>query len=497
MRPPAAVPASAVFIPSRHHLASAPARTITRLGTILLPLALLGCRELDLVAPPNSAASATAAALREAPIVLRGSVILPAGVMKHGYIGIVNGRILSVTEKQPDIPGATVVNTDGIILPGFVDVHNHVIWNVLQRWSPSRTFSNQPEWSGDPAFAPLRQAIDQLAPSHFCDMNAWGELRALVGGTTAIMATRPQPCVHGLVRNLDYNSGFYGTTELDREHIYNVAPDEFPPPSDPAGRAGFVAAAGYFIANPFYEALVMHVAEGTDAVAQEQFTFLQSQGLLNPKGVLIHGVSLGASDFQAMAAAGTALVWSPRSNLELYGVTANISAALDAGVEIALAPDWALTGSSNMLDELKVAARWNRMQLGGRLTDRQLVDMATSVAARAVGIHDEVGTIAPGLRADLLVVSGDLNDPLRAVIDAAAGDVQLVLIGGIPLYGARGLMAPFWAQGDLEKIALPDASKALASPAAGIVASQVAARLAAALLGQGASLAPLTESIRR
>src|SRR5215213_11696328 len=153
LRPPAAVPASAVFIPSRHHLASAPARTITRLGTILLPLALLGCRELDLVAPPNSAASATAAALREAPIVLRGSVILPAGVMKHGYVGIANGRILSVSEKQPNIPGAIVVNTDGIILPGFVDVHNHVIWNVLPRWRPSRTFGNQPEWGADPEYA--------------------------------------------------------------------------------------------------------------------------------------------------------------------------------------------------------------------------------------------------------------------------------------------------------------------------------------------------------
>ena len=46
----------------------------------------------------------------------------PAGVMKHGYVGIANGRILSVSEKQPVIPGATFVNTEGIILPGFVDV---------------------------------------------------------------------------------------------------------------------------------------------------------------------------------------------------------------------------------------------------------------------------------------------------------------------------------------------------------------------------------------
>jgi hypothetical protein len=472
-------------------------RALATLGTIILPLAVVACHESDLVAPPLSADVAAAAARRETPMILRGTIITPSGVMKHGYVGIVNDRIVSVSAKQPDIPGANVVDTDGIILPGFVDVHNHLIWNVLQRWTPTRTFINQPEWSGSTEFAAFRQPIDQLAPSHFCDMNAWAELRALVGGTTAIMATGREACVHGLVRNLDHNSGFYGTTELDRERIYNVPAGALPPPSDEVGRGEFVAAAGFFIGNPFFEALVMHVAEGTDAVAQEQFEFLQSQSLLNAKGVLIHGVSLGPTDFQVMATAGTALVWSPRSNQELYGVTANIGAALDAGVEIALAPDWALTGSSNMLDELKVAARWNRERLGGRLTDRQLVDMATAAAARAVGVDDEVGTIAPGLRADLLVVRGDPNAPFRAVIDATAADVQLVLIAGVPLYGARGLMAPFWGQSDLEKISLPGGPKVLASPAAGISVSGVAARLTAALLGQGASLAPLTESDAR
>lgn len=497
MRTPA-VPSPPVIVPVRNR-SSPHARTLARLVALCLPLAGGACQDSDPVAPHRATSITNGAVALQAgtPIVLRGTVITPTGVMKRGYVGIANGRILSVSDKQPDIPGATFVNTEGIILPGFVDVHNHVIWNVLPRWTPSRTFTNQPEWNTDAEFTEFRQPIDELATSHVCDMNAWGELRALVGGTTAIMATRPRPCIHGLVRNLDFNSGFYGTTELDRERIFNVSPDDFPPPSDPVGRATFAAVAGFFIANPFYEALVMHVAEGTDAVAQEQFTFLQSQGLLNQKGVLVHGVSLGASDFQTLAATGTALVWSPRSNLELYGTTANIAAALDAGVEIALAPDWALTGSSNMLDELKVAARWNRDQLGGRLTNRQLVDMATSSAAHAVGVHDEVGAIVPGLRADLLILRGDASDALGAVISAEAADVQLVVVGGVPLYGARGLMAPFWAQGDLETILMPGGPKTLASPAAGLTVSDVAARLTGALLGAGTTLAPLVETVAR
>jgi len=466
-------------------------------------LVAIACNEERSSSPTDLNAALTSRAsllASETPIVLRGTVVTSDGFLKHGYVGIVNGRIVSVSDKQPDMPEAIKVNTEGIILPGFVDLHNHVPWNVLPRWRPGRTFTSQPQWAGDPEFRQVvRAPFDHLGPTYFCDMNTWGELRALVGGTTSIMATQPVPCIYGLVRNLDFNSAFYGTTELDREHIYNVAGFRLPPPSDVAGRAAFVQAARFFIANPFYEALAMHVAEGTDASAEEQFTFLQSKSLLNPKGILIqgiliHGISLGASDLQAMAAAGTALVWSPRSNLELYGATADIPAALDAGVEIALAPDWALTGSSNMLDELHTAARWNRERLGGRLSDRQLVDMATSVPARVAQLDDEIGAIRPGLRADLVVLSGEPDDAYGAVIRATPADVQLVLIAGVPLYGDRALIERFWDSGDLEEISLLGTPKTLATPAAGVVVAPIAARLQAALTGEGTSLAPLVES---
>ena len=426
------------------------------------------------------------------PIILRGTIILPEGVMVHGYVGIVNGRIVSVSENSPDLPNAVSVNTHGIILPGFVDVHNHVPFNVLPRWNPERLFTNRHQWRTDAeVIEKISGPMDRLA-SYFCDMNKWGELRALVGGTTSIMTTQAQPCIQGLVRNLDYNSGFYGTTELNLEHTYNVL--DLPPASQPAARAAFVyAATNFFINNPFYEALLIHLAEGTDAFSLEEFTFMQSQSLLSSKGVVIHGIPLRPTDFQAMALTGTSLVWSPRSNLELYGATANINAALDAGVEIGLAPDWAITGSSNMMNEIKVAALWNRERLGGRLTDRQLVDMATSTPAHIAGVDDEVGAIRVGLRADLLVINGDHNNPYRAVIDATAADVELVFINGVPIYGDRIFMKHFWDQSELEEIDLPEAIKTLATPAANILVSNIESRLRSALQSEGTSLAPLTE----
>ena len=427
------------------------------------------------------------------PIILRGTIILPEGILLHGYVGIISGRIVSVSENSPDLPNAISVNTHGIILPGFVDAHNHLRSNVVPRWKPSRLYSNRHEWRQDPEFLRLVNGpINSLGSTQFCDMNKWGELRALVGGTTSIMTTHPQPCIRGLVRNLDYNSGFYGTTQLNLEHTFNVL--DLPPASDVFGRAAFVGAAHFFIANPFYEALLIHLAEGTDAFSLEEFIFMQSQSLLNPKGVVIHGIPLRPADFQAMSLNGTSLVWSPRSNLELYGATANINAALDAGVEIALAPDWAITGSSNMLNELKVAALWNSEQLGGRLTDRQLVDMATSVPAHIAGVDDEVGAIKVGLRADILVINGNHNNPYGAVIDATASNVDLVFINGVPIYGDRTFMKHFWNPDELEEIELPEATKTLATPVANFLVSDIETRLQLALQAEGTSLAPLTET---
>ena len=78
-----------------------------------------------------------------------------------------------------------------------------------------------------------------------------------------------------------------------------------------------------------------------------------------------------------MAAAGTALIWSPRSNITLYGDTARVSTAARLGVEIALGTDWMPTGSMNLLRELACADSFNKTYLDGYFTDVQLWQMVT------------------------------------------------------------------------------------------------------------------------
>jgi hypothetical protein len=183
------------------------------------------------------------------------------------------------------------------------------------------------------------------------------------------------------------------------------------------------------------DAFFLHLAEGVDDRSRAEFTTLREKGLLIEPLVIIHGTALERGDFEAMAEAGAKLVWSPLSNLLLYGATADVRAAVDAGVLVSLGSDWSRTGSKNLLGELAVADRWNHRALSPPLTDWELARMVTANPARAVGWDDRLGTLRPGLLADLLVIRDPGGSPYRALIEAREEDVLLVTVGGDPRYG--------------------------------------------------------------
>ena len=156
--------------------------------------------------------------------------------------------------------------------------------------------------------------------------------------------------------------------------------------------------------------------------------------------------SVTSTDRSGGAAPGSS-VWSPSSNLALYGKTTVIPTALRAGLKIAIAPDWTLSGTNHLLAELKVADKVNREQWGGLLTDAQLFEMATSTPAEIVGLQDKIGRIAPGLAADFVVVKPNGRSPLRAVIEAQQSDVVLTVIGGQAMYGSPTMLGSLGVTG--------------------------------------------------
>jgi hypothetical protein len=123
----------------------------------------------------------------------------------------------------------------------------------------------------------------------------------------------------------------------------------------------------------------------------------------------------------------------------LYGQTINLANLKASGVTFSIGCDWSPTGSKNLLQELKVAAFENKRQ-GNVFSDFELIQAVTSNAAKIAGWGGVLGTVRPGMFADLLVIKGVSGDAYKHLLKAVEKDVRLVTVHGVPRYGDLELL---------------------------------------------------------
>jgi 5-methylthioadenosine/S-adenosylhomocysteine deaminase len=471
--------------------------SIVLVATLFLSLHLSG------QAAPKSSPS-TSPGAGASHLLLRGNLVTPDGVIEGGWLDIEKGRILHMDREKPEIPGAQVLETNDLVFPGFIDLHNHPSFNIFPRWTPPHKFPNRYAWRD---WFVYQQQLEGRAhgllsdPASFCDIDEYVEVKALIGGTTSIigLGSNHMPgegsdspdCLRGLVRNLDHYTGFYGQA-VDHERIANsigILPRDMD--------AQTAALRREQIEKGELDLLCIHIAEGlpTDPESGQELDMLDAHGLLGPHTALIHSVGLSPSQLARLHRAGSSIVWSPRSNFELYGQTANVAAAFREGTTISLAPDWSPSGSDNMWEEIQYAQRVNKDHLNNLFTGRQLIEMASSVPARVAYIGDKVGTLAPGMLADFFLVhpaeaTTEFKDPASAVLGQGIQSVDLVVIAGIPTYGDPAMLKSLdiateplnicGTQKALNSAALPNGSFA-----------EVETRLKAKMKAIGSELGPL------
>jgi hypothetical protein len=335
---------------------------------------------------------------------------------------------------------------------------------------------------------------DLIAKGEGCDMERYAEVKALLGGATSVVgsygpalaAPRRNECVRGLARNLDVFSGLY-SSQVNAEPLrYEVFPFEISWEQAKAIRDG--------LGSHELKAVIFHVGEGKDASANREFRMLKARGFLRPGVSIVHGVALREADFREMAANGVGFVWSPKSNFALYGKTADVESAKASNVTIALAPDWSPTGSSGMMDELRVATAWNR-EHGQVFSDLELLQMVTSNPARLAGLSDRIGTLAPGMMADFIVLPKRGGSPLSSLLGAEPASAELVVVGGRPLMGTSDYLRKFQGMKDIETITVCGRQKALniRQDTGAESWKAIESRLKAALTSAGTSLAELSE----
>jgi len=377
--------------------------------------------------------------------IIKGTIVTPDTVISSGSVVVTDQKISDVGTSVATPPGAREIPITGIVLPGFINLHDHLVWNMLPRWSPARKFSNRYEWQDFPDYDRLMRTPQgkMMTDGLGCEADIFAEVKALIGGATSVVGSdgRSKPCTQGLARNLDLTPDFPP-----------FPPDPQPCPGDssafPPDAANVVAYEIFPLELPddkitYYQcelksgrlrSLIIHLSEGasTDSSAHREFRMLKQRKILGQNILIVHGSALAYADFMDMASNGMGLVWSPRSNEELYGSTTNIAAAIDAKVPIAVAPDWSPTGSAGMLQELNfINTNFTYFK------SDVLVQKATSIPAQLARLDGRIGTIAKDKYADLVILRPRPNTvtPYDSIVISTAADVELVMVGGMPMYG--------------------------------------------------------------
>ena len=181
-----------------------------------------------------------------------------------------------------------------------------------------------------------------------------------------------------------------------------------------------------------------------------EIAYLESVGIAGPRAVLAHCVWTDAHEVTRLAAQRTNVVHCPSSNLKLGSGVARIPEMLDAGCRVALGADGA--PCNNRLDvfsEMRLAALIQKPRLGAdALPAGRVLELATLGGAHALGLADELGAIAVGKRADLVVLdlgaphlAPNGGDPVSHVVYAAQpSDVRDVFVDGRAVVLGRELL---------------------------------------------------------
>ncbi len=376
--------------------------------------------------------------------LFRGTVLAPHEVLHKGEVLIDDAGMIVCTgcdcSSSPDYAAATVVAcADGVISPGLINPHDHITYANNAPVPPStERYDHRNEWrkglNGHPPIYTKSGANTQV--------QLYAELRFVMSGATSLIASGGKK---GLARNLDANDPMLHEGVPIQGADYDTFPlDDSDGTMLTSGCAyGSRRTKAATVAHD--QAYVPHLGEGVSAAAHNELLCTNNSAgdynLFQPPTSIIHSVAALPDDAAQMRTDQTRIIWSPRSNLSLYGNTAPVTMYDAMGVPIALGTDWIPSGGMNILRELTCADSLNQKYFGKHFSDADLWRMVTLNAAYAGGAGGVLGALKPGYLADISIFDGKVNKDHRAVIDAGVEDVVLVLRGGKVLYGDDALVA--------------------------------------------------------
>lgn len=192
------------------------------------------------------------------------------------------------------------------------------------------------------------------------------------------------------------------------------------------------------------------VLSAVEATGERPVDTLRRIGLLGPRTQCVHMTSIGKQDIASLAETGAQVIHCPQSNMKLASGTCPVSDLQSAGVNVGLGTDGAASNNDlNLFNEMHSAALLAKLSSGDPtvMPAERALQMATLGSAKALGLEQEIGSIAPGKQADLIAVdlsapsTQPLYNPLSQIVYACTGsEVTHSWVAGKALLRDRKLL---------------------------------------------------------
>jgi len=403
--------------------------------------------------------------------VLSADWVLPVDgpPIEGGAVCIDEGRIAAIGPRSA--LGETEHFADAAIIPGFVNAHTHLEYAVFAGFGDGLDFG---PW--------IRLHIERKGRIGLEELRAAARLGAaecLRSGITTVgdssfRGVAAEACAELGLRAIVYLEVFGAGREAltafeeTRARIGHALSDRV--------QVGIGPHAPYSVAPELYAAclelglpVTTHLAEsqgeqdwlttGTGPFTQLAHMFvpppgetgarlLARHGILDPRLLVAHGVKLDDEEIDLLARADVAVAHCPRSNALLGCGIAPLAELRAAGVRVGIGTDGVSSVPSyDMFEELRTAiytAR-ARAERSDALSASDALELATLGSARALRLDTQIGSLTPGKRADIAVVSltGSpylpWEDPAAAVVFGGSPErVLFSLVDGQPRYRKGG-----------------------------------------------------------
>ncbi len=390
---------------------------------------------------------------KASPVIENGSVIV-----KNQRIEAV-GRVESVGVKK----GTLVIDASGtIVMPGLVNCHTHLPMSLfrgladdlpLDVWLNEHMFPAEAsrinpktakKWALHSAKELLLSGTTTCCDGYFYEDQVAEAV--LESGMRAILGQGvidfPAPGVPESSENVTQAAAFAGKW-LNRSS--RIEPSIFCHSPYTCSKKTLVEAKAaasdmgllfqIHLAETKNEQAMIEGAEGRTPVA-----YLDSIGLLDERSLLVHCVWLNETDQIIIKERGASVAHCPESNMKLASGIAPVPGMLELGIPLGLGTDG--SASNNNLDlfcEMNSAATLQKLANSDPavMGAEETVALATIKGAQALGLDDEIGSIKPGKRADIILINAwqphlvPMGNPFAAVAHGVkGGDVTDVMVDG-------------------------------------------------------------------